>query len=56
MTASLGATMALSYALDAALPALPLLSLAFLGTNADVLVGRLRGRGGSPERESGAGG
>jgi hypothetical protein len=56
MTASLGATMALSYALDAALPALPLLSLAFLGTNADVFVGRLRGRGGSPERESGAGG
>jgi hypothetical protein len=56
MTASLGATMALSYALDTALPALPLLSLAFLGTNADVLLGRLRGRSGSPERESGNGG
>jgi hypothetical protein len=56
MTASLGATMALSYAFDAALPALPLLSLAFLGTNADILLGRLRGRTGSPERESGAGG
>jgi hypothetical protein len=56
MTASLGATMALSYNLDAALPALPLLSLAFVGTNADILLGRLRGRSGSPERESGAGG
>jgi hypothetical protein len=56
MTASLGATMALSYNLDAALPALPLLSLSFLGTNADLLLGRLRGRSGSPERESGAGG
>lgn len=54
MTASLGATMALSYAFDAALPALPLLSLAFLATNADVLLGRVRGRSGSPERESGA--
>jgi hypothetical protein len=56
MTASLGATMALSYVFDTALPALPLLSLAFLGANADVLAGRLRGRRGSPERESGAGG
>ena len=56
MTASLGVTMTLSYAFDAALPALPLLSLAFLGTNADLLVGRMRGRRGSPERESGTGG
>ena len=56
MTASLGATMALSYILDTALPALPLLSLAFLGTNADLLLARARGRHGSPERESGAGG
>jgi hypothetical protein len=56
MTASLGVTMALSYIFDAALPALPLLSLAFLGTNADTLVSRLRGSTGSPERESGAGG
>jgi hypothetical protein len=55
MTASLGATMALSYAFDTALPALPLLSLAFLGANADLLVERTRGRRGSPERESGAG-
>jgi hypothetical protein len=56
MTASLGVTMALSYALDSALPALPLLSLAFIGTNADVLLHRARGRHGSPERESGTGG
>jgi hypothetical protein len=54
-TASLGATMALSYAFDAALPALPLLSLGFLGANADLLIERTRGRRGSPERESGAG-
>jgi hypothetical protein len=54
-TASLGATMALSYAFDTALPALPLLSLAFLGANADLLLDRTRGRRGSPERESGAG-
>ncbi len=54
-TASLGATMALSYAFDTALPALPLLSLAFLGANADLLFERTRGRRGSPERESGAG-
>ena len=54
-TASLGATMALSYVLDTALPALPLLSLAFLGANADLLLERTRGRRGSPERESGAG-
>ncbi len=56
MTASLGITMTLSYAFDAALPALPLLSLAFLGTNADLLLRRVRGRHGSPERESGTGG
>ena len=56
MTASLGITMTLSYALDAALPALPLLSVAFLGTNADILLQRVRGRHGSPERESGTGG
>jgi hypothetical protein len=56
MTASLGITMMLSYAFDAALPALPLLSLAFLGTNADLLLRRVRGRHGSPERESGTGG
>ena len=54
-TASLGATMALSYIFDTALPALPLLSLAFLGANADLLLERTRGRRGSPERESGAG-
>jgi len=54
-TASLGATMALSYIFDTALPALPLLSLAFLGANADRLLERTRGRRGSPERESGAG-
>jgi hypothetical protein len=54
-TASLGVTMALSYAFDTALPALPLLSLAFLGANADLLLERTRGRRGSPERESGAG-
>ncbi|HEX5251097.1 MAG TPA: hypothetical protein VFW14_15635 [Gaiellales bacterium] len=54
-TASLGATMALSYVFDTALPALPLLSLAFLGANADLLLERTRGRRGSPERESGAG-
>jgi len=54
MTASLGATMALSYAFDTALPALPLLSLAFLLANADLLTRRVRGRTGSPERERGA--
>jgi hypothetical protein len=44
MTASLGVTMTLSYAFDSALPALPLLSLAFIGTNADVLLHRARGK------------
>jgi hypothetical protein len=53
MTASLGVTMTLSYVLDTALPALPLLSLAFIGPNADILLERARGRHGSPERESG---
>ena len=48
--------MALSYAFDSALPALPLLSAAFIGANADVLLHRARGRHGSPERESGTGG
>ncbi len=56
MTASLGVTMTLSYVLNTALPALPLLSLAFIGTNADLLLARARGRHGSPERESGTGG
>ena len=51
MTLSFGATMALSYALDAALPALPLLSLAFLGANADLLAARVGGSAGSPERD-----
>jgi hypothetical protein len=56
MTASLGVTMTLSYAFDSALPALPLLSLAFIGPNADLLLHRARGRHGSPEQESGTGG
>jgi hypothetical protein len=47
MTASLGVTMTLSYAFDSALPALPLLSLAFIGTNADVLLERARRRNGA---------
>jgi hypothetical protein len=50
-TASFGLTMALSYAFDAALPALPLLSLGFLAANADLLWARRRGKDGSPERE-----
>jgi hypothetical protein len=52
MTASLGLTLLLSYELDRALPALPLLSLAFLLANAAPLRRRLRGRTGSPERDS----
>jgi hypothetical protein len=56
MTASFGLTMALSYWFDAALPALPLLSIAFLAANADTLARRVGGRSGSPERESGGGG
>jgi hypothetical protein len=51
MTLSFGATMALSYLLDAALPALPLLSLAFLIANADLLSARVRVSGNSPKRE-----
>jgi hypothetical protein len=42
MTASFGATLALAFELDVALPALPLLSLAFLGANADLLLRRAR--------------
>jgi hypothetical protein len=49
MTASFGLTLLLSYQLDRALPALPLLSLAFLGANAIPLSERIRGRVGSPE-------
>jgi hypothetical protein len=44
MVVSFGATMALAVGLDVdGLPALPLLSVAFLGTNADLLWQRLRG-------------
>jgi hypothetical protein len=53
MTASFGATAAVSYAADATLPALPLLSLGLILSNADLLWARARGRGGSPDRESG---
>jgi hypothetical protein len=53
MTASLGATAAISYALDATLPALPLLSLGLLLPNADLLWARHRGTRASPDRESG---
>ena len=42
MTGSFGATLLLSYLLDRALPALPLLSLSFLLVNADALRKRLR--------------
>jgi hypothetical protein len=49
MTASFGLTLLLSYQFDRALPALPLLSLAFLTANADLLAGRIGGRTGSPE-------
>lgn len=52
MTASLGLTLLLSYELDRALPALPLLSLGFLLANALPLWRRMRGRTGSPERDS----
>jgi len=52
MTASLGLTLLLSYELDRALPALPLLSLGFLLANACPLWKRMRGRTGSPERDS----
>jgi hypothetical protein len=49
MTASFGLTLLLSYQFDRALPALPLLSLAFLTANADLLAGRIGGRADSPE-------
>jgi hypothetical protein len=52
MTVSLGFTLLLSYELDRALPALPLLSLGFLLANAAPLRRRFRGRRGSPERDS----
>jgi hypothetical protein len=52
MTASFGVTLYLSYELNRALPALPLLSLAFLGANAGHLADRIRGRAGSPEGDS----
>jgi hypothetical protein len=51
MTASFGLTLLLSYQLNRALPALPLLSLAFLAANGRPLTERIRGRTGSPERE-----
>jgi hypothetical protein len=49
MTASFGLTLLLSYLFDRALPALPLLSLAFLAANAVVLRERIGGRVTSPE-------
>ena len=51
MTLSFGLTLVLSYVFDAALPALPLLSLGFLAANGDLLLARFGGRAGSPERE-----
>src|SRR4249920_1581170 len=53
MTASFGVTAAISYATDATLPALPLLSLGLLAANADLLWARYRGTRASPDRESG---
>jgi len=50
MTTSFGVTLGLSVGFDTALPALPLLSLAFLLANADLLLAS-RGRSDSPERE-----
>jgi hypothetical protein len=52
MTASFGLTLYLSYEFNRALPALPLLSLAFLAANGRLLTGRIRGRAGSPEGDS----
>jgi hypothetical protein len=43
MVASFGVTYVLAVAFDRALPALPLLSIAFLGVNADLLLARMRG-------------
>lgn len=54
MTASFGLTLYLSYEFNRALPALPLLSLAFLAANGRLLTGRIRGRAGSPEGDSSA--
>jgi hypothetical protein len=54
MTASFGLTLYLSYELNRALPALPLLSIAFLTANGAQLADRIRGRAGSPERDSSA--
>ncbi len=52
MTASFGLTLWLSYELNRALPALPLLSLAFLAANGAQLAERIRGRPRSPEGDS----
>jgi len=52
MTASFGATMALSYLFNLALPALPLLSLAFLAVNGRMLKARGWGIPAPPEGES----
>lgn len=52
MTASFGATMALAWGFDAALPALPLLGLAFLAGAAPTLLHGAGGSRDSPERES----
>ncbi len=43
MVASFGVTYVLAVAFDRALPALPLLSIAFLSVNADLLLARIRG-------------
>jgi hypothetical protein len=51
MTASFGLTLFLSYWFDRALPALPLLSLAFLAANAVPLRDRIGGSFTSPERD-----
>ena len=53
MTASFGTTVTISYVTDAALPALPLLSLGFLAANADLLLARRGPTAASPDRESG---
>lgn len=51
MTASFGLTLALAYAFDLALPALPLLSVAFLAANADLLIAPSHAAHDSPKRE-----
>jgi hypothetical protein len=54
MTASLGATIALATWWDVAgLPALPGLSIAFLGVNADLIWRRVRAERVAPEPEAG---